>query len=194
MEIKIERDKAKDKVVERRYFFLTQSDKLKILERIFPSLEETDYIRDLIKDGELPNLDDKIINLIESKEYLNIPISDSLKSLFVFELKEGLIGVTNEYLELHLNNGENHFIVIGNIEEKGICPCCQFYSIELGEDGFQDICPVCFWQNGGNGPNHITLEEALNNFKVFGAIDKTSLQFIDSEGKIKYKKNIKNEL
>jgi len=188
MRIKIERDIAKNKVVERRYLFLTQSDKLKILERIFPSLEETDYIRDLIKDGELPKLDNKIISLFESKEYLNIPICDSLKPIFIFELKQDLIGVTNEYLELHLDNRENQFVVIGGIEKKGLCPCCQFYSIKLAEDGFHDICPVCFWENGGNGPNHMDLEEAQNNFKVFGAMNKTSLQFIDSEGKIKYKK------
>lgn len=188
MKIKIERDKAKDKIVKRRYLFLSQSDKLKILERIFPSLEETNYIRDLIEDGELPNLDDETINLVESIEYLNIPISDSLKPIFVFELKEELIGVTNEYLELQLTSGEDQFVVKGNIEKRGLCPCCQFYSIGLGEDGFHDICSVCFWQNGGNGPNHMTLEEAQNNFKLVGAMTKTSLQFIDSEGRIKYKK------
>lgn len=70
MKIKIERDKAKDQIVERQYFFLTESDKLKILERIFPVLEDTEYVKDLIADGELPNLDEKIIQLIESKEDL----------------------------------------------------------------------------------------------------------------------------
>ena len=188
MKINIDRDKAINKVVEKRCFYLTQSDKLKILEKIFPSLEETDYIRELIKDGDLPNLDEKTINLIETKEYLKIPFSNSLKPIFLFELKEELLGTTNEYLELQLNNRENQFNVIGTIEKKGLCPCCRLYSIGFEEDGSHDICSVCFWQNGGDGPNRITLDEAQNNFKLFGAMDKTFLQHIDSEGKIKYKK------
>lgn len=188
MKTKINRDKAKDKIVERRYLFLRESEKLNLLESVFPSLEETDYIRGLIEDNDLPNLDEEVINLFESKEYLKLPISDSLKPIFIFLLKEELIGVTNEYLELHLNNRENQFIVEGSIEKKGKCPCCLHYSIEFGEDGFHDICPVCFWQNGGNGPNHMTLEEAQNNFKLYGAMSKSSLQFIDPEGKIKYSK------
>lgn len=188
MKIKIERDKAKDLIVERQYFFLTESDKLKILERIFPVLEDTEYVRDLIADGELPNLDEKIIQFIESKEYLTIPIHKSLKPIFMYELKEGLIGVTNEYLEIHLNSHEHTYIVTGLIEEKGVCPCCKFYAIAPGEDGLHNICPVCFWQNGGPSPNHMTLQKAQENFKLFGAIDKGALQFIDPEGKIKYQK------
>lgn len=188
MKIKITRNKAKDKIAERRYFFLTQSDKLKILEIFFPSLEETGDIRSLIVDGVLPNLDNDIIQLIESTEYLNIPFSNTLKPIFVFKLKEELFGVTNEYLQWQLNDKGNEYVVIGNIEQKGLCPCCRFYSIRIGEDGLFDICSVCFWENGGDTPNYMTLEKAQNNFKTLGAINETSLKFIDPEGKIKYKK------
>lgn len=188
MEIKIERSKAKEKIVERRYFFLTQSSKLKILERIFPSLDETDYVEDLIEDGELPSLNKNVIELIKSKEYLSIPFSDDLKPVFIFKLKEQLYGVTNEYLQLQLNDRENNYIINGDIEEKGLCPCCLYYSIAHGEDGFYDICSICFWENGGSGPNDVTLQLAQNNFIRFGAMDKSSLGFVDPEGKIKYKK------
>lgn len=188
MEIKIDRDKAKEKIVEKSYFYLTQSAKLKILERIFPSLDETAYVEYLIKDGELPNLSTSLIELIKSKKYLNIPFNDELKPIFIFDLKEQLYGVTNEFLQLKINVEENKYLINGPIEEKGLCPCCQHYSIEKGEDGFCDICPVCFWENGGNGPNHMSLEIAQRNYIRYGAISKSSLKSIDSEGKIKYKK------
>ncbi len=78
----------------------------------------------------------------------------------------------------------------GKMKKKyGQCPCCEYYSIGFGEEGLWDICPVCFWENGGDGgPNHMTLEEAKKNFKQFGAIDKKCLDFIDPESKNKYKR------
>ena len=91
-------------------------------------------------------------------------------------------------MELKLNNTGLNFDdkVTGEVEKAGLCPCCEYYSIGYGEDGLWDICCVCFWENGGDGPNHMTLKEAKLNFKKFGAVNATSLDFIDKEGKIKY--------
>ncbi|WP_052444404.1 CPCC family cysteine-rich protein [Flammeovirga sp. OC4] len=64
-----------------------------------------------------------------------------------------------------MDNRENKYSVVGENEGKGLCPCCRYYSIGFGEEGFYDICPVCFWENGGDDPNHITLEEAQKKLK-----------------------------
>ncbi len=96
--------------------------------------------------------------------------------------------MTNEYIQSRLKDLGFKLKVIGEDEQTGQCPCCFHYSIDFGEDGFCDICPVCFWENGGNEPNHMSLEEAQKNFKNFGAMSKSYLQFIDPEGGKKYKK------
>ena len=192
MEIKLSRKEALAKLVARHYFYLTQSDKLKLLEKIFPALEETDYVRDLINDGELPPLDETTITLIESKAYLKIPFDEALKPIFISLLKDELIGVTNDYLQWQLNDRDHHYLIDGTIEERGLCPCCHHYSLGTGEDALWDICAVCFWENGGNGPNHMTLEQAQQNFKTLGAISPTALKYIDPEGKLKYLKETQN--
>ena len=51
-----------------------------------------------------------------------------------------------------------------------------------------DICPVCFWENGGDGPNHMALADAQKKFGDIGAISDRSLEYIDPEGPIKYAK------
>ncbi len=79
-------------------------------------------------------------------------------------------------------------------KKMGKCPCCEYYSIGFGEEGLWDICPVCFWENGGDGPNHMTLEEARKNFNQIGAIDKKALEFINPESKNKYKRKMLNKI
>lgn len=59
------------------------------------------------------------------------------------------------------------------------CFCCGYYSLSEDSD---DICPICWWQddivqredpNYGGGPNHgISLNEARENYLIFGAISK----------------------
>ncbi len=57
------------------------------------------------------------------------------------------------------------------------CNCCENYTIE----GLFDICPVCFWQKDDYqerhieddaGPNYLSLNRAIINYKTCGAIEK----------------------
>ena len=61
------------------------------------------------------------------------------------------------------------------------CPCCGYYTFEsdLGDGPLFDYCEVCSWQydpvahtkpNIEIGANHISLNEARVNYKIFGAI------------------------
>ncbi|MEN5433442.1 CPCC family cysteine-rich protein [Sphingobacterium faecium] len=58
------------------------------------------------------------------------------------------------------------------------CTCCGFLTLDI--DVISDICPVCFWQkdfyqeehiDDSGGPNLVSLREARENFKSFGAIE-----------------------
>ena len=49
-------------------------------------------------------------------------------------------------------------------------------------------CPVCFWENFGEGPNGMTILQAKENFKKYGAMDEKFLKAIDLNGKMKYEK------
>ncbi|GHO52163.1 CPCC family cysteine-rich protein [Ktedonobacter robiniae] len=71
--------------------------------------------------------------------------------------------------------------------KKFACDCCGFLTLEEDPWGSYEICDVCFWeQNHGQvdepdnpfGPNRITLREARENFKRFGAIDERSKPFV----------------
>ncbi|MDT0124681.1 CPCC family cysteine-rich protein [Paenibacillus sp. RRE4] len=57
------------------------------------------------------------------------------------------------------------------------CPCCYNFTIEAEEEVIVDICDVCFWQFDSVahsnpqiniGANHITLNQARENYKKFG--------------------------
>ena len=63
------------------------------------------------------------------------------------------------------------------MENKQKCICCECLALE----GDFDICPICYWQkdffqekntDDSGGPNLISLQEAKENFKIFGAIEK----------------------
>jgi hypothetical protein len=60
------------------------------------------------------------------------------------------------------------------------CPCCGYFT--LSKRGLHDLCPVCRWQDDEaseffglpaperpQGPNHIQLWQARENFRAFGA-------------------------
>lgn len=60
------------------------------------------------------------------------------------------------------------------------CPCCGYYTFEDKPNGNYDICPVCFWEddpiqladeNYKGGANHVSLLQARENFKSFGACE-----------------------
>jgi hypothetical protein len=67
------------------------------------------------------------------------------------------------------------------------CPCCGCRTLD--ERGGFDICPVCFWEDDGQddsdadairgGPNgSLSLTQARQNFREFGACDRKSLQHV----------------
>ncbi|TQV88695.1 hypothetical protein FLL46_08705 [Aliikangiella coralliicola] len=98
--------------------------------------------------------------------------------------------VQNSYIEDKLRKYGLDCAVDGEPEEVAPCPCCDYLSISPGEKGAWEICTVCFWENGGDGPNHMSLAEARRNFEEIGAIDRCSLKFIDIEGPKKYARNV----
>jgi len=68
-----------------------------------------------------------------------------------------------------------------------LCPCCRF--LTHPDRGGYDICPVCFWEDGGQddhdadevrgGPNYtLSLTEARANFAAIGAAEARVLQFV----------------
>lgn len=68
------------------------------------------------------------------------------------------------------------------------CPVCNCLTIdETYEEVIVDICPVCFWQydivaqdnpNRCIGPNDVSLNEAIENYKQFGACSKRMIQYV----------------
>lgn len=64
------------------------------------------------------------------------------------------------------------------IKMKYKCPCCGYNTFEDEPIGNYDICPVCFWEDDPfayEDPdkycecNHVSLNQARENFKLFGA-------------------------
>ncbi|UGU17895.1 hydrolase [Sinomicrobium kalidii] len=60
------------------------------------------------------------------------------------------------------------------------CRCCEHYTLDDKPDNTFQICPVCFWEDDGvqfydpeyeGGANEMSLNQARQNFKKFGAID-----------------------
>ena len=61
------------------------------------------------------------------------------------------------------------------------CMCCGFYTIDSDDEVISSICDVCFWQydivaqqhpEKSIGPNKISLNEAKNNYRRYGACKK----------------------
>ena len=58
------------------------------------------------------------------------------------------------------------------------CPCCAHLTLEEAPPGTYAICPVCFWEDDfvqfrdpdyEGGANGVSLAEARENFRAFGA-------------------------
>jgi hypothetical protein len=69
------------------------------------------------------------------------------------------------------------------------CPCCGFLTRSTEEHGTYEICPVCNWEDDGvqygdptfwGGANILSLNEAKENFKEFGASMKEDLPYVRS--------------
>ena len=69
------------------------------------------------------------------------------------------------------------------------CPCCDHFTLE--ERGMYDICPVCFWEDGGmdvdsldrpSSCNHgLTLRQGRDNFRRLGACEPGMVRNVCSE-------------
>jgi hypothetical protein len=67
------------------------------------------------------------------------------------------------------------------------CPCCGFKTFDESPPGTFDICPVCFWEddnvqfydpNYKGGANRVSLNEARNNFKNYGAKEVRCISYV----------------
>ncbi len=61
------------------------------------------------------------------------------------------------------------------------CPCCGYLTMGEEPPGTFEICHVCFWEddnvqfedpNYAGGANSVSLNQARENFKLFGAVSK----------------------
>jgi hypothetical protein len=75
------------------------------------------------------------------------------------------------------------------LHEREECPCCGYFT--LPERGGYDTCEVCFWEDEwphliygeppegwSVGANKVTLDEARENFRAFGAKEERVMQFV----------------
>jgi hypothetical protein len=67
------------------------------------------------------------------------------------------------------------------------CPCCDLLTLEKPPAGTHQLCPVCFWEDDAQqyeqldqlaGANRVTLREARDNFRSFGASDRSSVDSV----------------
>lgn len=67
------------------------------------------------------------------------------------------------------------------------CPCCGFRTLD--QPGAFEICPVCHWEDEGQGDNDVeavrggpngdlSLQKARQNFVAFGACSEEALPFV----------------
>ncbi|MFC0779027.1 CPCC family cysteine-rich protein [Flavobacterium sp. HJSW_4] len=184
----MERYDAKKTIAIHELKQMSDKEKLDILEHNYWFFGDKEGIKESVQEGSYPKISEAMIEIIDKtpKPFLN----DESETLLVDYQVGRLKHVTNLYLQIKLKDLNPDFKeeIFGEIEKAGLCPCCEYFSIDYGEDGFYDICPVCFWENGGDGPNHMTLAEAKMNFQRFGAIDERSLKYVDIEGVKKYLK------
>lgn len=83
------------------------------------------------------------------------------------------------------------------------CPCCDHFSLPERESYL--ICKVCFWEDDGQdvdeidvcrgGPNgSLTLRQARENFKKFGASEERLISHVCSQAERSKYKYIKREI
>lgn len=60
------------------------------------------------------------------------------------------------------------------------CRCCNYKTLEEEPNDTYEICPVCYWEDDGlqynnpdyeGGANHVSLNQAKENFKKYGVSD-----------------------
>lgn len=67
------------------------------------------------------------------------------------------------------------------------CPCCGNLTFTKEPGSTHDICPVCYWEDDklqlrdpefAGGANRVSLLEARENYKKFGAAEERFLPFV----------------
>jgi len=180
----VRRHKAKELIAET---IIANSDcNLTELKIDFPYYDYAEEIHRHFADGKLDGLSKENMKRIGNDELFDLRFDIAFQPVYKDYFIHSLKHTTNRYLETKLMELGFDLNVVGEDEKTGLCPCCHYYSIDYGEDGLWDICPVCFWENGGNGPNHMSLEEAQQNFERYGAMSESSMKHVDPEGTLKY--------
>lgn len=71
-------------------------------------------------------------------------------------------------------------------QKKYQCPCCGYCTLDEQPTNTFAICPVCFWEDDGvqfykpdyrGGANTMSLNEARENFKKYGAKSAEKVKF-----------------
>ncbi len=182
--MRLHRKKAKERLAEIQLSTLSDERKLEALSEYWYCDTEKD-VRAEIETGDLPHIGPELIHLIASTP-APVTVPAGCEPLLLDWLNFKLNKAKNQYLERLLTAAGHAFQVYGEVEPAGLCPCCEYYSIDAGEDGLW-VCPVCFWENGGDGPNHMALADARANFRAIGAMSQRSLEFVDPEGPAKFR-------
>lgn len=132
------------------------------------------------------------LELAENDEPLFSAIDVRYNPLLIAAIAHGYQCVSNEYISnrMYQITGQ-HFEIQGEFEPLNSCPCCNYQTLKLR--GEYLVCPVCYWEDDGcnevdafSHVNRMTLREARENFKAFGAVLEKYIPFIENDVKIKY--------
>jgi hypothetical protein len=116
-------------------------------------------------------------------EEIEDPALAKYDPLILQAIEGELIGVTNAYLkaqliEMDVKVGE----VEGEVEKMEACPCCGYLALENRQ--MYEICPVCYWlddetegEETVSEENEMSLVQARENFKKFGIMDESIIEF-----------------
>lgn len=183
---RLHRDAAKLLLARSRQVSLSEARKQEILDE-YRVYETGADVAEAIRAGDLPELDEVAVALLAAKDRPQ-QFPGSLDPLLDDWLLHELKCALNSYLREELRVLGHEVIVEGQMEQGGVCPCCEYLAIDFGEDGMWDICPVCFWENGGEGPNHLSLADAKRNFEELGACDQHALEHLAPDRRRKYRR------
>jgi hypothetical protein len=123
------------------------------------------------------------------------PGNSIYRPILMDKMKHLFRGATNEYLCEHLKSIVNVNVdaVTGDLPGWLACPVCKHHTFEVLGDW--DDCPVCGWNSDpvqesipddATGANGISLIEARQNFREFGAITRQKLTELNPDAKKMY--------
>jgi len=117
------------------------------------------------------------------------------RPILMDKMKRPFRGATNAYLAEHLRQvvGLEVDTVEGDLPGWLPCPVCSHHTFEVLGDWH--TCPVCGWNSDPvqeavhddpTGANGISLNQARQNYQLFGAITREKLAHLNPEEKKKY--------